>query len=176
MLPHLPWTLLFLSMGGQCSERLVDVCTSPRVCLSRFDCVSLTFVSPLFKAVGWGEGGRERNLGAVYVCVYEHVRFGDGLFNWPTHSYGTCHAVGSITKSSVAREQQPGELQVHAQVALMLSEVLSQGSRRQGFSFKTLFMNTNGCLTNVKMPQERQICHPQVGFYTGTGGLYTKNL
>lgn len=128
MLPHLPWTLLFLSLGGQCSERLVDVCTSPRVCLSRFDCVSLTFVSPLFKAVGWGRGGRERNLGAVCLrvcmCVYEHVCFGD-VFNWPTHSYGTCHADGSITKSSVAREQQPGELQVHAQAALMLSEVLS---------------------------------------------------
>lgn len=112
----------------------------------------------------------------VRVCVYEHVCFGDGLFNWPTHSYGTCHADGSITMSSVAREQQPGELQVHAQVALMLSEVLSQGSQRQGFSFKTLLMNTNGCLTHVKMPQERQICHPLVGFYTGTGGLYTKNL
>lgn len=88
----------------------------------------------------------------------------------------SCHADGSITKSLVAREQQPGGLQVHAQVALMLSEVLSQGPRRQGFSFRTLLMNTNGSLTHVKMPQERQIFHPQVGFYTGTGGLYTKNL
>lgn len=75
MLPHLPWTLLFLSLGGQCSERLVDVCTSPRVCFSCFDCVSLTFVSPLFKASGlgrerWGEEPGCR----VWVCVCVSVR------------------------------------------------------------------------------------------------------
>ena len=68
MLPHLPWTFLFLSLGGQCSKRLVDVCTSPRVFLGLTASASL-----LFKAVGLGGGGRERNLGAVCVCVCVRV-------------------------------------------------------------------------------------------------------
>lgn len=119
MLPHLPWTLLFLSLGGQCSERLVDVCTSPRVCFSCFDCVSLTFVSPLFKAVGWGGRGGERNLGALCGCVSVCLC----VFWWRFLTGRLIHMAHVMQTTASQSPRWPGsssqgELQVHAQVQL----------------------------------------------------------
>ena len=171
MLPHLPWTFLFLSLGGQCSKRLVDVCTSPRVFLGLTASASL-----LFKAVGLGGGGRERNLGAV--CVWACMLW------WHFHSR-IIHITDVMQTTAKHRVLEgwgvaaSGGASACSSTALMLSEVLWQGLqvRCQVFCFRSLLIYMNACcLTRVKVRQDRQICHPQVGFYTGTGGLHAENL
>lgn len=69
--------------------------------------------SLLFKAVGLGGGGRERNLGAMCVC--ECVGSVSTVDPFILHT--SCRRRHN-TQSSRAGDRQPGEVQVHAQERL----------------------------------------------------------